>query len=397
MQLKDLAKRLGIEEYPESLEEIYKSLDENDYSLCDTDNIKQLEKKYNLIGKYTDIAILAAEKLREDKDMLSWGRLAVAYNKTITSLWEHQIPMPKQNGGLVSDMLPLLVRLAEAETMVKRYKERGFSQEEILRRIKTFGGSVSVCETLYARPLLDTVQYNWMSHSIHAMIFDHKAFNFQPATWDMNAIALKNKENGSTLIMMLTGRFHRSGLVLGSAGCEDEAGSFSADYVETPEIFVGHVVSNGFVQKKTTVLEKSKWECIIRQGDCILNVHIPRKTDLTPAYVAESLREGLEIAQKRYPDLSPKYLCCFSWLMDSRLIEILGEASKITSFTKRFLKYPLRSHGRECIDYVFPGCKNTEVENYPENTSLQRSIKQLMLDGKYIYGTAGIITEDIII
>ena len=48
MQLKNLAKRLEIDKYPERLEEIYKSLDENDYSLCDTENIKQLM----LDGKY---------------------------------------------------------------------------------------------------------------------------------------------------------------------------------------------------------------------------------------------------------------------------------------------------------------------------------------------------------
>ena len=395
MQLKELAKMLGIESYPDTLEEIYKSLPEDPGSLCDKEYICQLEEKYGLLGEYTDIAILAAEKLKEDTPRLLWGILAVEYNKTITSLWEHQIPMPKTDGSITADLLPLLVRLTEAPEMVKRYKDRGFSEELILRRIKTYGGAVGVCKQIYGRPLLDTVQYNWISHSIHAMIFDHKAFNFQPDIWDSKAIVLRNKQTKECVPMMIGGTFHKSGLVLGSAGCESEDGSFSADFQETPELFAGHIVVNGYVQQKSSSLKKSEWECIIRQGDGVLSVHIPRKTDMTPAYVAESLREALEIAKKRYPDVMPKYLVCYSWLMDSNLVNLLGEDTKISSFTKRFLKYPLKSNGKECIDYVFPGYKGSDVKDYPENTSLQRKIKNLMLSNKYIYGTAGIIVDEI--
>jgi len=395
MQLKALARKLGIENYPDSLEEIYSSMTEDSGTLCDTEYICELEEKYGLLGEYTDTAILAAEKLREDKEKLLWGMLAIEYNKTITSLWEHQIPMPKTDGSLTADMLPLLVRLAEAPEMVKRYQKRGFPEEEILRRMKIYGGAVGVCKQIYGRPLLDTVQYNWMSHSIHAMLFYHKAFDFQPAIWENNAIVLKNKKTKECVPMMIAGRFHKSGLVLGSAGCENEDGAFSADFQETPELFVGHTVLNGYVQQKISSLKKSEWECIIRQGDGVLSVHIPRKTDMTPDYVTESLREALEISRKRYPEVMPKYLVCYSWLMDSNLVNLLGEEAKISSFTKRFLKHPLKSAGRECIDYVFTGYRDAEIKDYPENTTLQRKIKNLMLDGKYIYGTAGIIVDRI--
>ena len=50
MQLKELAKMLGIESYPDTLEEIYKSLPEDPGSLCDKEYICQLEEKYGLVG-----------------------------------------------------------------------------------------------------------------------------------------------------------------------------------------------------------------------------------------------------------------------------------------------------------------------------------------------------------
>ena len=51
------------------------------------------------------------------------------------------------------------------------------------------------------------------------------------------------------------------------------------------------------------------------------------------------------------------------------------------------------TNGAGCLGYVFPGYQSGPVENFPENTTLQRGIKKLMLDGDFIRGTAGVIVE----
>ena len=48
MELRELATLLGIEKYPEELEEIYKNLPEDDGSLYDVEKIKVLDDEYGL-------------------------------------------------------------------------------------------------------------------------------------------------------------------------------------------------------------------------------------------------------------------------------------------------------------------------------------------------------------
>ena len=55
-----------------------------------------------------------------------------------------------------------------------------------------------------------------------------------------------------------------------------------------------------------------------------------------------------------------------------------------------FLKYPQCSGGQGIFGYVFPK-KYENIESLPEDTSLQRKLKQLYLDGGYIYDYAGFI------
>ncbi len=398
MEMKALLEKLGIEKYPGSFVKIYRELEDgDDLSLGNVEEIKALDEKYGLLCDYTEIVLRAAEALKKDKEKLTWAKMAVKYNETVSTDWDKQLEIPKFDGTELSDMLPLLVRLVEAPKTVKLYQSRGFSEEEIAKRVKTFGGAMNVCKLIYGRPCLDTVQYKWMTHTTHAMLFDYKAFNFQPDCWNSNATVLRSNVSGEVAVMMTEGRFHKSGLVLGSRGCEDETDSFDADFTETESQFIGHTVKRGKVQRELSALDKNEWQPIIKKGDGVLSVHIPRNTNLSPDYVAESLREALTLSRERYPDINPKYAVCFSWLMDPTLIDMLGEDAKISSFSERFKKFPLLSGGSEFISYVFPGFTMNDVESFPESTSLQRKIKELMINGGYIYGTAGIVTDEEII
>ena len=59
----------------------------------------------------------------------------------------------------------------------------------------------------------------------------------------------------------------------------------------------------------------------------------------------------------------------------------------------RFLKHPLLdASGAASLGYVWPG-NNGPVENYEENTTLQRGIKKMMLEDEHILCFSGIITE----
>lgn len=209
----------------------------------------------------------------------------------------------------------------------------------------------------------------------------------------MKSIVIRNKKSGEVAIVMNETRVHKSGHVLGSKGFTDEDGAFTATFNETTDVFIGHTTQNGKIQPTPTVFHKSEWECIVRPGDDTIGLHIPRKTNLDPEYVSESLREGLELAKKFYPEFSPKFIVCTSWLLSPAIVDILGADAKLSKFNERFLKHPLLdTSGAASLGYVWPG-NHGPIENYEENTSLQRGIKKMMLEDKHILCFAGIITD----
>lgn len=393
MTLKELAESLGVTTYPEKLEEIYLELPEDDGAIYDREYIIGLQEKYNLLGPYLDLVLSGAEEIKAKPNLLTWARLGAEYVKRVGCYESRQMKIPTSDGSLAMDMLPVLILLSAVPDAAKLYEARGFSEAQICKNLDNIRINLWVREITLGRPMLDQGLFGWLTLYMKALIFDHKAFNFQPNNWGIQALVLKNKESGEHEMIMLETKAHKSGLIFGSAGCEDEEGSFVTTFVETADVYVAHRAVNGRIQPKATVFPKSEWECVLRPGDDTVGLHIPRKTNLDHEYVGESLKEGLELTKKYYPEFSPKYIICSSWLMEPAIVDILGPDAKLSKFTSRFLKYPRKdTSGAGCLGYVWPG-NHGPVESYEENTSLQRGIKQRMLDGGHVLAFSGVIVD----
>jgi hypothetical protein len=183
---------------------------------------------------------------------------------------------------------------------------------------------------------------------------------------------------------------HKSGHILGTAGFEDEEGSFTTPLLETETEWCGHTIENYLIKSKPDSFPKSEWEIAVRAGDDVIGLHIPRNVKFTPEAVDQSLAEGLSIAKKCYPEWNPVAFECISWMMSPTLNEVLGEDAKLSQFSSRFLRFPIKSGGRDVFSYVFP-IEITDYEKLPEDTSLQRALKAKYLKGEFPYAYTGII------
>ncbi|MBO4938948.1 MAG: DUF5596 domain-containing protein [Oscillospiraceae bacterium] len=123
-------------------------------------------------------------------------------------------------------------------------------------------------------------------------------------------------------------------------------------------------------------------------GTKVLQVHIPAGEPLTPEAVEESLGRAQSFFRTYYRQ---KYelFCCRSWLLSPALEELLGEDSNILQFKKRFELYGTLPE-RQAEERVF-GKLQADPACYPEDTSLQRSMKQYLMAGKQVDMGCGII------
>ena len=116
-------------------------------------------------------------------------------------------------------------------------------------------------------------------------------------------------------------------------------------------------------------------EVRIEKGTNVINIHIPQGEPLT----WEGCEKSLETA--RYFWGSDKTYVCHSWLLYPGLDKVLSEQSNIREFRKHFRVLQTDYKEREAEWRVF-GKVLKNVVDYPEETSLQRRVKEYLLSGK---------------
>ena len=103
-------------------------------------------------------------------------------------------------------------------------------------------------------------------------------------------------------------------------------------------------------------------------------------------------RLAKELFEKCFPDYPFKAFHCRTWLLAPQLRSILKPESNILSFQNRFIRVPYRSNGTECISFLYSTLADIPEDwnDLPENTSLQRAVKAIYLDGGCIHEGEGI-------
>lgn len=390
MTLKTAAAILGVE-IPEGMER-YES---EAQLLCTEELIDSLQEKFDLYGEFYEEIKSAFHLIQKDPTMVKWLSCACRYYKDADHDHARDLPCPVLDGSAEHDLLPLMVLLPTIEDAYENYRKKGFSHDEAVRFLGNVKHNLFLAKTrMLGRTALTSGYFRWLAHYLKCTIFDHGGLNFEMKKTAKANYYIKNKASGEIVILAVRSAVHRDGMPLGCAGFEDEADSFFTAFRETDEAFIGHPVSDFRIQREAKSYPKSEWELFLSPDQDVINVHIPRNTDISPDKVRLAYREALEITKKTYPEHSPIAFTCSSWLMDPTLKEILGEDSRIAQFSKPYLRAPNKSAGKEIFSFVFRPSDAANLNSLPENTRLERRLKEMYLSGKYVYAYMGMMPFD---
>jgi len=117
------------------------------------------------------------------------------------------------------------------------------------------------------------------------------------------------------------------------------------------------------------------------EGENVVAVHIPSDAILTDANVDESLKMAEDFFAKYYPAYADVEYTCYSWLLAPKLKELLGEDSNIVRFQNRFHIHTEDREPLSVLEWVFKVKPDTDFASLPEESSLQRKAKALLLQG----------------
>ena len=126
-----------------------------------------------------------------------------------------------------------------------------------------------------------------------------------------------------------------------------------------------------------------------------MKVHIPFKGSLAPEICARSYEKARELFPKCFPEYCSTGFTTCTWMLAPELDPLLREGSNILAFQRMYHRFPLSSSGRDIFEYVFQRSvkdpSQVDIESLPENSSLQRDVKELLREGVVFHEFGGFI------
>lgn len=391
MKLREIADKIGIGTYPDSMEKVYAELPDTDTPACDLELIDRLQREHNVFDRHYDKVKEAALQVNADKERSAWVKTASKFVLESDPVTASNVPVPASDGTLKTAMLPLFVLLPSIPVSIAEYRRRGFSEEEINGLLSTYWKDLCVLEKEIGIPGLNRLYFRWLMHYAKCRLFATEGFNFEVRKMPGNVAYIRNKQTAEALPLVTGMKYHATGKQLvGVAGYEDETDAFEVTFNEDEEAFYGHAVRKCIVSREYATFPKRDWEILCRPSDECLGMHIPKRTDITPQAVKLAVDSAKAILKERYPEFDCCGVFCSSWLLDPILGKILGPEARITKFQEMYVRYPQGGGGKAGFVRTF-GVQTDDYASLPEDTRLQRGLKQHYMNGGHVFGHAGLI------
>lgn len=391
MTLKELAEAIGVrEDCPEIMEKLYLQAREDQAPACDLGLIDRLQAEHQLFGDYHTAVRQVAEQVNSDPLYSLWVKTASRFVLQANNVQAQDLPVPTADNKQITRMLPFFAVLPQIPLAVEEYRRRHFPQAEMDRLLRGYRNGLKEGADTYGYPCYTPGYYEWLVYICKVRLFWVDKFRFDVAKLPANALYLQHKQTGEICPVLLQGTPVADGKhLLGVDGYETAADTFEVTFQEDAENFYGHGVRNCVVSRRPQAFSKKEWECRIRPGENCMQMHIGGGADMSPENIRRVIAAAREIANTRYGEFGMTEVHCDSWLLDPQLGELAGENSKLAAFMRSFCTHPTRGSGTDALDYVFSG-ETKDYGSLPENTTLQRNMKKLYINGGHVYFTAGL-------
>lgn len=128
----------------------------------------------------------------------------------------------------------------------------------------------------------------------------------------------------------------------------------------------------------------------VKRKEKEISIHIPSDASLKEEDVNKSIQDAKLFFKKYFKTYSNFKFVCSSWLLSSTLKKYLGNDSNIIKFQNIFNIVNVDENNNEGIFWIF-NTYEKDVRDYKEETSLQKNIKQLLLNDGFIGTGFGIL------
>ncbi len=377
-----------LEPYFERGVELYR-----EYGLfaLDKNRIVKLNEKYNFIRYRLDDILRGCDEVARDENLVIFVYvLAAIYEAGTTPTFrdvDHNVVMMgiPDRERFDTDIAPLYSAYFFLEKMIEEYERRGMPHDIISDTLQGMEKEMDDYYTMIGR--VGMRRYvGWYSNWTKMQLFTVGRFQFR--VWHQTAPIRVYNKGDDYKILMDGAEMHKKGMLFGSAGQDDEEGKYLAEIKEEGGAVIGYA-ANEYGEVDPVPVRLEGYTLVHKKGDAVLDVHIPADLPLTPEICQASYERAKQVLPACYPEMNFNAIICHSWMLEKRLEEIQGKKSNVTRFMDLYYGYPLKSSGQAVYSFVFKIPSPMPVDELPENSSMQRAVKEHLKKGGYIYEKGG--------
>lgn len=368
------------------------------------DFLLALEKDFFLLGDLKEHVLHSLEQVRNTPELCLFAEVLYHILDQKKSFKEafSRFMLPNAPEGssdtLGYDFVGLFPILAHTRLLGNELSALGVSHKIIYDTFSFFRSFIKVSSKQAGRPCFSEdffalypvyifKRYLWIGRL---------RFEFHPS-FDGNVRMFK-RQDGKTCLLLCDTMLHAKGQILGSIGFSDAENAYPADFRETDEFYEGYAVNpqTHLAEATRTRLTKQEWQQVIKPGDALIKVHIPKSGKLLKEECEASYAQALPVFQKVYPGYDFKGFVCCTWMLCPAFRKILKKDSNILSFQDKYTLFPIKDPAVDVFRYVFDhavsSVEEIEVSALPETNTMQQGLKKLLLAGEYIHNYGGLIS-----
>jgi len=394
MTLEQMQANLSLNKIPNCFFEIYEKIkytyQERANLILSASFIENNLLKHHILTQYQELIQTAAEKIKNNPSLCLLLCLVEEYVKMGGNTCSDEYTEPKGE-GIEYDFFHLFPAIPTIKSSIAYLKNRNVPDKVIYDTMREYDTCVQTCCSTLGRPAFDKGRLGWIKILIHNSLIRIGRLKYE-IPQKRNTLFIKVYQNKEGMLAVFADgvSVHKDGMILGAPGFEKKEGSFYTECSETNTFIIGHLVKNGLIENKKTTFHKKDWKLILSKDDPVINIHIPSDGKFDQETIEQSFKQAREIFNHCYPDYPYKAFYCASWLMSVSLQTLLKPTSNILNFQKNFTLFPYPAYGTGVFQFVFP--KQGIPDDYntlPEDTSLQRAVKETYLQGNYINEFSG--------
>ncbi len=339
----------------------------------------------------------AARQIRADEKLF---QIFAAFHEqtALRGEWHRDwTPLPMNEGVIGqlgesrASLFYLLGYMAALPYALREYRRLGISREVFLATMYDITIWVNHARDVYG--VWCFKEFVWIWHHLSCELFRLGRLQFILSTFEGGVMAFKSRSSGHILLLADPAMPLRADGYAANAGGEETGADerWFATFEATPAGWRGNrVAPQGYTLREEVFLLRSEWEPVLRRGDTILDLHIPRGEKMTIESCRDSFLHAFSFFTEHWPDRPFKGIYCHTWFFTPQLQQILQPDSNIVQFQREFYLYPHPGGPAFLWRFVF-GEKYPDPATAPRDTFLRSAVLDWLAEGKELFDLPGVM------